>query len=618
MVLAIDLFLVAFAFFLAYLLRYNFVLNDILVERMFWQVFVFTGAFAVSFLVFQPHRGIVRHTSLYDALIVFFSASMPVAVILTIDAVFYSLSILPSLNFSIAVLLIAYMASLFLLLFVRFSIKMFYINLVRHRRQLTNTLIYGAGAMGIATLQTILSAENARQRIVGFVDDNPSKQNKRIGGIRVYGPAAALDEQFLEKQGISELIIAINTLSAERRKQIIERCLKLELEVLTVPGFQEWKKGQLQIKQIRKVRIEELLQRDPIKIENIGVADALKDKTILVTGAAGSIGSEIVRQLCRLQTGRLILLDIAESPLFDLEQEMKASENGNPVNKEFVLADVSNYHRMKRVFEQFRPDIIYHAAAFKHVPIIESHPLEAARVNILGTHNVAVLASAFSSDKFVLISTDKAVNPTSFMGASKRVAELLVKGLSDVEENGTEFIVTRFGNVLGSNGSVIPLFEKQIAAGGPVTVTHPDIIRFFMTIPEACELVLEASVMGRGGEVFVFDMGEQLRIVDVAKKMIRLSGLEPGKDIDIVFTGLRPGEKLYEELFSTCEENQPTHHPKIMIARMQGCKYREVADKLLGIEEALERQDDKATVRIVRSLVPEYTPTPAGEVPSFS
>jgi len=601
-VLTIDTLIVMVAFVAAYLLRFNFVLSEDNAEVMFQQVFVFAAFCLFFFLLFRTHRNIIRHTSIYDVLRVFLAMTIAVIVIAIICPILCAALDHISLRFSLAILLIAYMSSLLLLVLFRLAVKVVYLSLTRNRRQLENILIFGAGEMGIATLQTISASSNVPYRVVGFIDDNPAKQAKTISGIRVYS-RKALDAEFLSSKEISHIILAVQNMSGELRKQVIEQCLEVDVKLLTVPGYKDWEEGRLQMKQIRKVRIEELLQRDPIKIENKLVKSRVKDKVVMVTGAAGSIGGELARQLSRMGPNTLILLDQAETPLFEMEQELRKTDH-HPTKIHYLLGDVSQDKNMRKIFVKYRPDIIYHAAAYKHVPMIESNPVEALRVNVFGTRNMALLAFEFNVSSFILVSTDKAVNPTSFMGVSKRLAEIYVQSLGKFIHSSTKFITTRFGNVLGSNGSVIPIFEKQIAAGGPVTVTDPGMTRFFMTIPEACELVLEASTMGQGGEIFVFDMGQQLRILDIAKKMIRLSGLDPDEDIKIVYTGLRPGEKMYEELFSDSEENLPTHHPKIMIAQLNGFHYEQVSDKLEQIEMMLENREFMHVRAVISELVP--------------
>lgn len=603
-VLALDVMLVMMAFMAAYMLRFNFALSAGNVENMFKQLLVFAGLQLVFFLLLKTHRGIIRHTGLNDVFRLFTAVTLNLFVFLAVNSLLVVAMGEAWLSFSTSILLIAYMTSLTLLFLFRFGIKVTYLSLVRMGSRQDNALVFGAGEMGIATQNTIKATTNSPYRVVGFLDDNPGKQNKLFSGVMVYGPDV-LNKEFLQKRNISHVILAVQNMPAVRRKEIIEQCLELDVKLLTVPGLKDWHEGRLRVRQIRKVQIQELLQRSPITIKNELVGKEIAGKVVMVTGAAGSIGSELARQIRKLNPKLLVLLDHAETPLFHLEQEFLSTGNGIN-NIRYVLGDVSHPGNMRQVFKKYTPHIIYHAAAYKHVPIIESNPLEALRVNVLGTQNMALLAFEFRAHDFVLISTDKVVNPTSFMGVSKRMAEIFVQSLGNFTSGSTRYITTRFGNVLGSNGSVIPIFEKQIAKGGPVTITHPDMKRFFMTIPEACQLVLEASVMGHDGQILVFDMGEQVKIIDVARKMIRLSGLEPDKDIDIVVTGLRPGEKLYEELFNDSEENLPTHHPKIMIARVKSLDFERVSQRLNQLERMMGKRQLEQIMKVVFELVPEY------------
>ena len=378
----------------------------------------------------------------------------------------------------------------------------------------------------------------------------------------------------------------------------------LDIEILETPAIDKWLNGQLEVRQLQKVKLEDLLGREPIKLNLDAISKGLSDKTILVTGAAGSIGSEIVRQLSHFETRMAVLIDQAETPVFHLENELR--KDFSHMTFRTILADVTNLEKMDKIFRAYRPEVVFHAAAYKHVPLMEANPHEALRVNVGGTRNMVELSVKYGVRKFVMISTDKSVNPTNIMGASKRVCEMLVQTKAMKEGVKTQFVITRFGNVLGSNGSVIPLFKKQIEEGGPVTVTHPDITRYFMTIPEACQLVLEAGFMGNGGEIFVFDMGKPVRIADMAVNMIKLSGLEPGKDIKIEYTGLRPGEKLYEELLSSEEEIQPTHHQKIKIAKVDRKDYKtEVLHVIASLRNIYGLSDDEV-VDFFELLVPEY------------
>lgn len=605
-VLVVDMVMVAMSFVMAYLLRFNFVLGDIRVDAMWRQLLVYCATYLVSFAIFKPYSGIVRHSGLKDAYRVFYSVILSLVLLLIMNTLFRYYHTDSLFNFSIGVLFIAFLSSLFFLLILRLAVKLAYISFSRQNKAFEHFLIFGAGELGLNALYAIEGARNGRMKVTGFIDDNPSKVNKSISGITVYSDEV-LNQDFLEHNNVVALILAVYNISPVRRASIIERCLDLNLEVRTVPDVEDWAMGSLSFRQIRKVHINELLARDTIALHNETVASEIEGKIVLVTGAAGSIGSELARQLNHFNPAQLVLLDNAETPLFHLEQAFLQKKQPGKAEKIYVLADISDLASIRRVFETYRPELVYHAAAYKHVPVMESNPLESIRVNVFGTQNIIDLADGYQVNKFVLISTDKAVNPTSVMGASKRIAELMVQSKNKNKDCNTQFITTRFGNVMGSNGSVLPIFEKQIASGGPVTITHPEMIRYFMTIPEACELVLEASVMGKGGEIFVFDMGEQQRIADVAEKMIKLSGLRPGIDIDIVYTGLRPGEKLYEELFNDCEDNIPTHHPKIMIARMEKYPFQLLPQRLERLKNMFDLREPTLVGVQLKRIVPEYS-----------
>ena len=441
--------------------------------------------------------------------------------------------------------------------------------------------------------------------MIGFIDDNPSKQGKVIEGVKVYG-ASVLDSEFVEKKEVSEVILSIHNISNVRKREIIDLCLLHNIKVKSVPPIERWINGELTSHQIKAVRIEDLLQRDEIMLDKAMIRADIFEKVVMVTGAAGSIGSEIARQLLHYRPAQLILLDQGETPMYELEQELRKKNSALINNVNFVIADVRNDKRMRQVFKKYRPNYVFHAAAYKHVPLMEENCYEAVMVNVFGTQTVSDLSLEFGVQKFVMVSTDKAVNPTNVMGTTKRLAEIYTQSLNNTGIGQTKFITTRFGNVLGSNGSVIPLFKKQIESGGPITVTHPDITRYFMTIPEACSLVLEAGVMGNGGEIFIFDMGESVRILDVAKKMVKLSGLNLGKDIQISFTGLRPGEKLYEELLATTENTQPTHHEKIMIAKVRSYDFDTISQQLVHLKQVLNFGDESKIVSKLKDLVPEF------------
>jgi len=599
MVFFMDVMIVVFSILTAYMLRFNFKIppNEI---ADFKQAFLLILAVRLlSFLLFKMHAGIIQYTSTRDATRIF--------LILLGGSLLFVVSNLITVNSSLhkhlfpySIIILEFITSLMFLVSYRLFVKIAYTELSKPHSAATNVMIFGAGEAGIITKRALEAESKAKVKVLGFFDDNQKKSNNRLDGVSVY--ASSMLKQVLVDKEVEQLILAVQDLSVRRKQDIIDLCMSIDVEVLNVPPVMSWINGELSLKQIRSVKIEDLLGRDEIRLSIDKVKQDLKDKVVLISGAAGSIGSEIVKQVGQFEPSLLIMIDQAESPLFQLELDRSLSLKNIPCH--YILANVSDENRMRSIFEKYHPQYVFHAAAYKHVPMMEKNPMEAIRVNVLGTRNLANLSVAYQVDKFVMISTDKAVNPTNVMGASKRFAEIYVQSLS--RSVTTQFITTRFGNVLGSNGSVIPLFEKQIAKGGPITVTHPDITRFFMTIPEACRLVLEAGSMGNGGEVFVFDMGESVKIVDLAKKMIGLSGLELGKDIQIRYTGLRPGEKLFEELLNNEENTKPTHHKKILIANVQVYDKQEVDSVIEKMNAALLRQNAYELVGLLKSIIPEY------------
>ncbi len=604
-VLASDILIVAISFVVAYLIRFNFDASDI----NQWKLPVFLPIVLVistlSFLISKSYVGIIRHTSTDDVVRIFKAGGI----------VFFSLIIL---NFLIllyhwplqkviplSVIIIHTLASLFLMIFTRLVSKIIWINLVKGRRESTNVIIYGAGKAGILTKNTLKNDIDNMYNVICFLDDNAGKIGKSIEGVPVMSPSV-VSPQFIKKKNIHEVIIAVHNIDPARKREFTDAFLQFNVTIKNIPPVDHWINGELQLKQIRNVRIEDLLMREPIVLDKNIVLDETRDKVILVTGAAGSIGSEISRQLMHCQLKRLILLDQAETPLHDLYLRLSHIFPGFSERAEIIMADVSNQQRMEWVFNQYKPQIVYHAAAYKHVPMMEGNPGEAVRVIVFGTRILADAAVRHGVEKFVMISTDKAVKATNVMGAAKRIAEMYIQSLSQKDADVTRFVTTRFGNVLGSNGSVIPLFQRQIEEGGPVTVTHPDITRFFMTIPEACQLVLEAGAMGKGGEIFMFDMGKSVRIIELARNMIKLSGLQPDKDIKIIYTGLRPGEKLYEELLGSSENTLPTHHPRIMIAKVSPTDHELLEMKLNKLVALWQTNDNFKIVALLKEIVPDY------------
>ncbi len=466
-------------------------------------------------------------------------------------------------------------------------------------------MIYGAGQTGIITRHVIDSSP--RTQTVGFFENDKNKVGKVLDGIKIYKASQEEMERLFVEIGVDEVVITVRDISLEDKNDLVDICIKNQVKIRTIPPVDKWVKGELSFNQIKEVNIEDLLGREAINLDKQSVKEDLRGRKVLITGAAGSIGSELVRQVIQYNPDSLILVDQAESELYSIEREIK--ELNSAVKITLYLADITNKDRLSAIFQYHKPHIVYHAAAYKHVPMMESNPSEAILCNILGTKILADLSVLHRVIKFVMVSTDKAVNPTNVMGCSKRIAEIYVQSYNNhlsSASNSTAFVTTRFGNVLGSNGSVIPMFKKQIQNGGPITVTHPEVTRYFMTIPEACQLVLEAGTMGKGGEIFIFDMGKAIKIADLAKKMVHLSGLEPGRDIEIVYTGLREGEKLYEELLNKSESTIPTHHSKIMIAQVKEHSYDEVNKYVDLFNDLVYDKNELKMVALMKELVPEY------------
>jgi FlaA1/EpsC-like NDP-sugar epimerase len=603
LVFLIDSSTVYFSFLIAYILRYNFEVNTFniaLAERQ--GVFVL-GVYAIFILVFQSYAGMIRHTTIRDTykIVIANTCALTVLAIFTIMARNDVWS--KFFNIPISILVINSGAVTILLFFFRVFIKIFYEFASSSSHERKNVLIYGSGETGILVKRLLEGDPKNQYRLIGFIDDDRKLQGKKVDGYQVFS-RQVLTKDFIEQKGIKVFIIAISKMIPARKKDVIQSMIGYGCEILDTPSFDTWMNGQLDVKSLKKVKFEDLLGRDPIKLDLEKIQKGLIGKTILVTGAAGSIGSEIARQLTRFHSKQLILVDQAETPSFYLEEELK--NKLAECNFKVIIGDVTRQEYMEKIFRKYKPEIVFHAAAYKHVPMMEVHPHEAFRVNVGGTKIVSDLAIKYKAEKFVIISSDKAVNPTNVMGATKKLCELLVHAQSRRRDNFTQFITTRFGNVLGSNGSVIPLFNKQIAEGGPITLTHPDITRFFMTIPEACQLVLEAGFMGNGGEIYVFDMGEPVKVIDVALNLIRLSGLVPHKDIKIKYIGLRPGEKLYEELFAVDEPMIPTHHPKISIAQVADYDYNLLSGKISKILGSLNEITETRIIEEMQEIVPGY------------
>jgi FlaA1/EpsC-like NDP-sugar epimerase len=558
----------------------------------------------VNGLVFsatKSYTGIVRYTGVQDALRIAIAVGLSSFIILVINTVALGVSSILSMT-TLVIVLYTIFSFLFLISY-RVLIKYLFAYAKNYKMQKKSVVIFGAAATGVATQRVLENDGLANIQVIAFIDDDRKKGSKNLNG----APIVSFNEfkEMVAIKPVDELIIATYTLPTKRKNELVDFCLDHDIKVLSVPAYSKWAEGKFSSRQLQSIKIEDLLERDPIQINNNEIKAQIKGKRILVTGAAGSIGSEIVRQLIPYSPEVIILCDQAETPLHNLELELK--ENGTRINCISYLADVTNKTRMEKLFEEFEPQYVYHAAAYKHVPMMELCPTEAVRNNVIGVKIIADLSIQHKVERFVMISTDKAVNPTNVMGASKRMAEMYVQALSNQPELATKFITTRFGNVLGSNGSVIIRFKEQIEKGGPVTVTHPNITRYFMTIPEACQLVLEAGSMGNGGEIFVFDMGKPVAIAELARKMIRLYGLIPNIDVNITYSGLRPGEKLYEELLNDAENTTQTYHEKILIAQVREVSFELVKQNTLELETILSTTNDEMLlVGKMKELVPEY------------
>lgn len=618
-ILAFDLIIVFGLYIFSFLLRYRFNFG-ILENKFYWlyigwegliaKALVITSVYAMFFLYFKTYRGILRHTTIHEAYVILKSCVFSVLVLLSFSLFIHfffggylnqhkdSVLYLPKI-----VLVLHSLGVIAALLIYRIIIKEVFTKYFKSKvKETYKVIIYGAGSSGMITLNALKSDQNTLYNIVGFIDDDPNKVGKKIEEFTIFNKKNGFKK--IIKEGVDQIIISIQNLDTKKKREIIKDCLKFNVEIKDVPPVENWINEELTTNQIKKVKVEDLLGRKPIKLDSQNIFSEVKGKTILVSGAAGSIGSEIVRQLIHFKPYRVIGIDQAESFLYNLQVEIKTNAPQFFDCVDFVIANVKEKDRIEEIFNQYKPDIVYHAAAYKHVPLMEEYPFEAFNINVLGTKNLADLSIAYKATKFVMVSTDKAVNPTNVMGATKRIAEIYTQSLQEIQKD-THFITTRFGNVLGSNGSVIPLFKKQIENGGPITLTHKDITRYFMTIPEACNLVLEAGAMGAGGEIFVFDMGESIKIYDLAINMIKLSGLEPFIDIDIQEVGLRPGEKLYEELLNSKENTLPTHHEKILIAEVRK-ENNTLTNTLILKMQLLNRNQEFELIKLMKEIVPEF------------
>jgi FlaA1/EpsC-like NDP-sugar epimerase len=597
-ILTIDLVAVFISTWIAFFLRFNFKIPDKEINVM---PYVLGTIILVRFLIyflFKTHRSIIRYTGIHDNIRVFIANILGSFLFVIINIITYKF-INGNFLIPLSIVILELMITTFIIWVYRTTIKMAYLEITNPSRVRQKVIIYGAGIAGLNAKSAIDRDAGLKYKVVAFIDDDPKKENKKIEDVTIHSYSKL--DSLIEGNTIAHLIISIQNINKEKKKEIVDKCYSHNVKVLIVPPTSRWINGELSFKQIKRIKIEELLERDEIVFDKKMIKPILTGKNILVTGAAGSIGSEIVRQITQFKYNRLILLDNAETPIYYLNNEL--TDKAEAGSYKIIIEDICNKPKLEKIFEDEKIDVVFHAAAYKHVPMMENNPAAAIKVNVGGTKNLADLAVQFNIEKFVMISTDKAVNPTSVMGASKRIAEIYVQALS--KSSKTMFITTRFGNVLGSNGSVIPLFREQIEKGGPITITHPEVTRFFMTIPEACRLVLVAGALGEGGEIFMFDMGDSVKIVELAKKMITLSGLTLGRDIQIKFTGLRPGEKLYEELLADSENTIPTSHKQIMKAKVRDNDFDTVNKQINNLIASMS-EDNKTIVQTMKHIVPEY------------
>lgn len=599
-VLAIDVIMVSVCFILSYCIRLNLTF-DFDVNKLLVQLPLVCLITSISFLIIGSYKGVIRHTGVRDVYNIFNTICLSSILLIIMVLINKQLDVLENFTIPLSIIIIYSLLSFIGLTASRFVFKSMYNAILKKDIKFhKNVIIYGAGESGILTHNALTQNTQNKIRVLGYIDNDNKKVGKQINGIDVFS-RRILTEEFILKNNISEIIFSINKdISPKKLRILVERLVDYPVEVKIVPPVEDWINGELKVSQIKQVQIEDLLDRAQINIDNSRIANELNNKTVLVTGGAGSIGSELVRQICTYNYKSLIVIDQAESALYDLQQELKQNGFHNFIP---IVGDVRDKNRLNSIFEEYKPNMVFHAAAYKHVPLMEYNSYEAIKINIAGTKNISDLSIMHGVEKFVFVSTDKAVNPTNVMGASKRIAEMYISCMQ--QEGKTKFITTRFGNVLGSNGSVIPLFRRQIEKGGPITLTHKDVTRYFMTIPEASQLVLEAGSMGQGGEIFIFDMGESVKIFDLAKNMIKLSGLNYPDDIDIKITGLRPGEKLYEELLANGESTMPTYHKKIKISKVRELDYPLIKTRIdeLCITNMFFAGDP---VVLMKKIVPEF------------
>lgn len=610
-VLLVDTFLCLIACIISFAIGSSLIRYQVtsLLLPMWQQAIIIVAVQLISFIIFRTYAGIIRYSTFVDIIKVLMAIILTSGLILITNLL---CKLFGDVKPFLSSTLLIYLPTAFVLLFcLRVGVKTIYDVLVQRGGYHKRVMIYGTKSSGLAIAKMLRSSGSDSNYLpVGFITDAKDNKHFSIQGLDVY----QLDDSLLnvlQRKNVHDVIVSPTKMHEINPSTDLEFFLQHNIHILTTPSICNWDKeaeSHARIGRIESMQIENLLERPIIKIDTNNVSAIIAHQVVLVTGAAGSIGSELVRQIIKFDPALVVLLDQAESALHDLRLELK--DQYPEIGLMSVIGDVRNKQRAEQIFKEYHPSIVFHAAAYKHVPLMEEYPNEAILANVLGTKNMADLAVKYNVDRFVMISTDKAVNPTNVMGASKRIAEIYVQALdrqlASSQPTHTKFITTRFGNVLGSNGSVIPYFKKQIAAGGPVTVTHPDIIRFFMTIPEACTLVMEAATLGDGGEIFIFDMGKPVRILELARNMIRLAGYQPDKDIPIIFTGLRPGEKLYEEVLNQKETTLPTKNDKIMIARVREMDYETVNKAVEEIISTSNTHNAMTTVKKMKEIVPEF------------
>jgi len=610
-IFAIDVFIVAVACVVTFIIVNSLNVTHYTTIPVLLQYGIVVAVNAFFFVFFKTYSGIIRHSTFIDGVKLLIATSTSYLTLMFINYGFQIITASKNKLLLSTGLFITYVISFLLLFLFRILVKNFFEKYlqVEDKKQLIRAVIYGADANAISVANALKTEKPSRFNVVAFVDKfKQNKTSKSILDLPIINQNRSI-HVILRSVNAESLIIAEKSLTKEETIAIVEECLEYNFKVFTVPLITDWEDQKQISNQLKNFAIEDLLDRKPIVLDNNKISAQIKGKTVMITGGAGSIGSEIVRQVINFSPYKIIILDQAESPLHSLHLEV--AELSNDVKIRTVLADIKDYNALESVFEKYKPDFVYHAAAYKHVPLMEENPSQAIFTNVIGTRNLADLSSKYLIEKFVLISTDKAVNPSSVMGASKRIAEKYVQSLNyhlidSKKKASTKFITTRFGNVLGSNGSIVPLFTKQIQEGGPITITHPKIIRYFMTIPEACQLVLEAGAMGSGGEIYIFDMGEPVKIIDLAKKMIRLAGFIPDKDISIKIIGLRPGEKLYEELLNDTSKTLPTHNLKILIAQDTIDDFEDVKIAISELITTAQKKSSQEIVTLMKKIVPEF------------